>query len=124
MNDALVFAINPDEAGQPLAAIVRAHLGPAAEAPLARGGVWLNGSRVANASLRAAEGAQVAVHRPPGGRYAGVDITNVDILYEDVWLIALNKRAGWYSGATPWDTWGNVLAALGRFLALREGQPP
>ncbi|MBC8077871.1 MAG: RNA pseudouridine synthase, partial [Chloroflexales bacterium] len=70
------------------------------------------------------EGAQVAVHRPPGGRYAEVDIKNVDILYEDAWLIALNKRAGWYSVATPWDIWGNVLAALGRFLALREGQPP
>jgi 23S rRNA pseudouridine1911/1915/1917 synthase len=53
-----------------------------------------------------------------------VTIAPHDIWYEDAWLLVLNKRAGWYTGATPWDTQGNALAALTRFLTCRDGVVP
>lgn len=91
---------------------------------LARGGVWLGRSRVQDAALPAPAGASITIHRPPDGTYAEVQIEPSDILYEDTWLLALNKRAGWYTGDTPWDTYGNVRAALTRWLQKQDGSTP
>ena len=122
INPPLSFSLTPEESHQPLAAILRARFGPDAELPLARGGVWLSGRRVADATQPAPANAEVVVRRPPAGHYTDVDVNESDILYEDAWLLALNKRAGWYSVETPWDTWGNVVAGIARFLAQRDGQ--
>lgn len=64
------------------------------------------------------------MHRPPEGHYVNLELSQADLCYEDEWLIAVNKRAGWYVGATPWDRYGNVLAALDRLLTRREGVAP
>lgn len=48
-----------------------------------------------------------------------VHITQQDILYEDRWLLALNKHAGWYTTPTVGDTENNIRVALTRFLQQR-----
>lgn len=121
----LTRTVPPEAEGRPLAELIRSWLGAEAAAPaLERGGVWLEGRRLADPQLPAPAGARLTVHRPPDGRYAEVTVTPADLCYEDEWLLALNKRAGWYTGATPWDTQGNALAALERWLCARDGQPP
>jgi 23S rRNA pseudouridine1911/1915/1917 synthase len=120
-SEPITLRLGDDLAGQPLALLLQGLLGAVVELPLARGGVWLNGRRVADPSMLAPAGAVVTLHRPPGGVYAEVAMQPQDILYEDAWVLALNKRPGWYTGATPWDTQGNALAALRRFLEAREG---
>lgn len=95
-----------------------------AETVLTRGGVWLEGQRVEDAGQVVPAGAQITLHFPPDGHYSDVTIAPDDIWYEDAWLLVLNKRAGWYTGATPWDTQGNALAALTHFLASRDRRMP
>jgi len=48
-----------------------------------------------------------------------VHITQQDILYEDRWLLALNKHAGWYTTPTVGDTENNIRVALTHFLQQR-----
>lgn len=91
---------------------------------LAHGGVWVNGQRVVDAMLPLPAGAQVRLHCPPDGQYATIHIGQGDVVYEDAWLLVLNKRAGWYTSATPWDVQGNVLTALTDFLQARDGSVP
>ncbi|MCG8347232.1 MAG: RluA family pseudouridine synthase [Chloroflexales bacterium] len=111
--------------GQTVAELVKDLLGSeAAERVLERGGVWLGKQRVSHPNQPVQPGAFLTVHRPPAGQYTDVAITISDIIYEDEWLLVLDKRAGWYSGATPWDDKGNVLAALVRFLQSRDGVAP
>ncbi|NTW03185.1 MAG: RluA family pseudouridine synthase [Oscillochloris sp.] len=91
---------------------------------VARGGAWLAGRRVADADISAQAGAILTLRRPPEGGYADLELDAADIAYEDAWLIALHKGMGWYVGATPWDVFGNALAALGRYLQIRDGVVP
>ncbi|MEI7643822.1 MAG: RluA family pseudouridine synthase [Chloroflexales bacterium] len=89
-----------------------------------RGGAWLAGRRVTDPHARGAAGSTLALRLPPDGVYAELELGAGDIAYEDAWLIALHKGAGWYVGATPWDVRGNALAALGRYLEHRDGAVP
>jgi 23S rRNA pseudouridine1911/1915/1917 synthase len=125
-NDAPIRLLVPAEAaGKSVAELVADVLdSEAAKLVLDRGGVWLGKQRVCHPEQPVQSGASLTVHRPPGGCYIDVAISVGDILYEDEWLLALNKRAGWYSGATPWDVQGNILAALTRFLQSRDGAAP
>ncbi|WP_129629429.1 RluA family pseudouridine synthase [Candidatus Oscillochloris fontis] len=91
---------------------------------VARGGAWLNGRRVADPATSCMPGQTLVLRRPPAGGYREVDLVVSDILYEDAWLIAINKRLGWYVNAIPWDAQGNVLAALQRYLRARDGVVP
>lgn len=121
----ITLPITASYAGRAIASIVHELLGTAAlEQLLAHGGIWLDQQRVQDATRPAPAGALLRLHRPPDGQYATVAITATDICYEDEWLLALNKRAGWYTSATPWDTLGNVRAALTHMLTLRDGVPP
>lgn len=121
----LRFVVTLAEAGLPLAAVLTKRCGAAvANDVLAHGGVWVAGRRVHDAAQPLPLDAAIAVHRPPGGVYVQIDIKQDDLLYADDWLIAVHKRAGWYSGVTPWDTAGNLLAALQAFLAARDGRAP
>lgn len=120
----LVITISDAEAEQPIAALVYMLLGaPWAEQVIAHGGVWMDGHRVHDVAVPAPLGSQLAFRRPPDGHYANITLASSDILYEDDWLIALNKPAGWYTNATPWDVYGTTLAALERFLLARDGDP-
>lgn len=113
-----------DEAGVTALELAARLAGEAGGLALARGGAWLDGRRLGNLDGQLAPGATLTLRLPPGGIYPEVVLSAADIAYEDEWLIALHKAAGWYVGATPWDVEGNALAALGRYLAARDGVAP
>lgn len=111
--------------GQTIAAFVCEALGAEAAALLlARGGVWLGRQRVADLTQLVVPDTHLTLHTPPGGTYVDVTITPEDICYEDSWLVALNKRTGWYTNETPWDTQGNIVAALRHFFQTRDNFVP
>lgn len=120
----IVHQVAPGEAGATVGELAEALAGAAGRIAAERGGAWLAGRRVADPGERAAAGATLAVRLPPAGGYAEVELGPAQIAYEDEWLLALHKAPGWYVGATPWDARGNALAALGRYLAARDGAAP
>lgn len=120
----LTLTVPASSVGLSVATVLHMYAGAAATLWLERGGVWLAGQRVVDPDLPVPSGTVLTIHLPPNGRYTDITIVPDDICYEDDWLIALYKRAGWYSGATPWDVQGNVLAALRHFLAARDGVAP
>ncbi|MCX7792452.1 MAG: pseudouridine synthase, partial [Chloroflexaceae bacterium] len=120
----ITYRIAPEDAGLRLRDLATRLAGAAGATAAARGGAWLDGRRVSDADAPAPAGATLTLRFPPADGYAEVTITAEDLAYEDPWLIAVHKRAGWYVGATPWDSRGNVLAALGRYLAFRDGAAP
>lgn len=124
-SEPITIALSADEGGQPLAHLVRSLVGSdSADALWAHGGVWLDGRRVLDTALPTPAVGTLVLHTPPGGCYASIAITADDICYEDAWLLALNKRAGWYSSPTPWDMHAHVLTALSHFLQQRDGTVP
>ncbi|MBV9788212.1 MAG: RluA family pseudouridine synthase [Chloroflexi bacterium] len=117
--------IDDEEAGLRLEQIVAkwAELAPAAaHALIERGAVWIDRQRVRQADLTVTSGAQLVIHFPPGGSYTPVTITPDDILWEDRWLLALNKRPGWHSNYTPWDIRGAIPYALTELVKDRPWQ--
>lgn len=87
----------------------------------ARGAVWLDRRRVQQPDLVVQPGIQLQVHFPPRGTYDTISIAPADILWEDEWILALNKQPGWHANYTPWDMWGTVPFALAAFLRGRDG---
>lgn len=122
----LRLTIAPADAGRALLDVVAEALGDgdAAAQLIARGGLWVDGARIRDGAATAHGGAEIAIRRPASGAYIDAAITSAQILYEDADLIALDKPPGSYVDATPWDAEGNLHAALGRFLALRDGSAP
>jgi 23S rRNA pseudouridine1911/1915/1917 synthase len=119
------FCVSPEAAGLPLADLVAAQVGRVDAATiLAHGGVWQGRHRAPDATTVPPPGTPITIHTPPGGRYTTIDITPADMCYEDAWLLALNKRAGWYTTPTPWDAHNNIRVALARFLRQRDGGDP
>ncbi|MCU0491656.1 MAG: RluA family pseudouridine synthase [Chloroflexaceae bacterium] len=120
-----IITLPTDSVERPLHEVLASHVAAAVAGPmLARGGIWLDGVRVNDGATPVPPGALLVLRYPPAEGYREVELTDADLLYEDAWIVALHKRAGWYSGATPWDTQGNALAAVGRFLARRDGVKP
>ena len=91
---------------------------------LVRGGVWNGIHRIRSQCLPVAAGDVLVLVHPPGFIYPEVHLTAAHILWEDPWLVALNKEAGWYVQPNPWDVFGNVEQALIDFLQTREGKKP
>jgi 23S rRNA pseudouridine1911/1915/1917 synthase len=120
----IIYRIAPEDAGLRLRDLAARLAGAAGDVAAARGGAWLDGHRLSDTFAPAPAGATLTLRFPPADGYAEVTITAEDLAYEDAWLIAVHKRAGWYVGATPWDARGNVLAALGRYLGARDGVAP
>lgn len=120
------LTILPTHPGSSLRDALAAALGDVAEAAwlIARGGVWVNGVRVRDPEAPLPADAAIVVQRPPDGVYRDPVVTPEMILYEDDDLIALDKPAGAYVEATPWDAEGHARAALARFLAARDGSAP
>ncbi len=122
---AITLTVPAEFAGQSLIHLVQAAVGAEIAGELfAHGGVWLGRQRVPNPDMPAPAGAQVRLRRPPDGCYTRLTLTPDDICYEDAWLLALNKRLGWYTGPTPWDTAGNMRTALHCMLTMRDGTEP
>lgn len=118
----LVLPIAAGQVGKPLLAVLRAQVPPAVLKPvLAHGGVWLNGSRVADMQQAVPAAGELVLHRPPGNVYSQPQIHASHICYEDDALLALHKQAGWYTTPTPWDAYGNIRTVLQTWLAEREG---
>lgn len=88
---------------------------------LQRGGIWIDNTRMLDSDFIPPAGAAIYVRLPPGGTYATLELRLECILYEDAWLIAINKAAGSYVEATPWDAFTHVRGELGRLLYLRDG---
>lgn len=120
----ITYRIVPEDTGLRLGELAARLAGAAGAVAAARGGAWLDGRRVSDADALAPAGTTLTLRFPPADGYAEITITAEDLAYEDAWLIAVHKRAGWYVGATPWDARGNVLAALGRYLGSRDGVAP
>lgn len=121
------LVIDGAHAGRPLIDVVAgvAEVGlDAAGALIARGAVWIERHRALQPELPLQQGTRLYVHFPPSGTYDELVIEPADILWEDRWLLALNKRPGWYVNLTPWDTIGTLPTALARFLAGRDGDEP
>jgi 23S rRNA pseudouridine1911/1915/1917 synthase len=119
-----VLSMTVAEGGAVVGELAEALAGAAGRLAAMRGGLWLDGRRVADPAERALAGATLTLRLPPAGGYAEVTIRPDQIAYEDEWLLALHKAVGWYVGATPWDTQGNVLEALRRLLVARDGVAP
>ncbi len=118
------YSVAAEDVGATIDELAARLLGAAGGLAVARGGAWLDGRRVGHGEERPAAGARLELRHPPQGGYRDVSLAPADIAYEDAWLLIVHKRAGWYVGATPWDAQGNVLAALGRMLAARDGLAP
>lgn len=121
---AITHLVGDDEAGATAGELAGRLLGAEGLAIVARGGAWLDGRRLAGADEPLAPGAQLTLRRPPEAGYSELELEPADIIYEDEWLLGLHKRMGWYASPTPWDAEGNLLAALGRYLAQRDGSAP
>lgn len=118
------YLVSAGDAGLTALALAERLAGAAGALAIDRGGAWLDGRRVGDPAVRPSPGASFALRFPPAGGYVDLALGPADIAYEDAWLVALHKRQGWYVGATPWDVAGNALAALGRYLAARDGVAP
>jgi 23S rRNA pseudouridine1911/1915/1917 synthase len=120
------LTIPPEDDGRPLLDIVAAALGGrgAAAELIARGGLWADRTRARDGAAPARAGSELTIQRPLSGMYPEIAVTAAQILFEDDDLIALDKPAGAYVDSTPWDAEGNLHAALGHFLAARDGEAP
>jgi 23S rRNA pseudouridine1911/1915/1917 synthase len=83
---------------------------------LTHGGVWQGDRRIKTVSMQVTEGMELVVVYPPDFVYPSLTLGEHDILWEDEWLLALRKQAGWYVQPTAWDIFGNVEHALHDFL--------
>lgn len=88
-----------------------------------RGAVWIDRLRVQQPEFVLYGGMTITIHFPPGGAYDSVTVTESDILWEDKWLLALNKQPGWHANYTPWDSRGTIPYALAAFLHARDHEP-
>ena len=120
----LQYVVRAEEAGLSLRELAERLAGEAGLAAVARGGAWLGQRRATDPAQRLAAGATLTLRLPPTDGYTELSIGPAAIAYEDAWLVALHKAPGWYVGATPWDVLGNALAAVGRYLAARDGSAP
>ncbi len=103
--------------------IERLQLSPTlAQTLMARGAIWINSVRVNDPLADAPHEGELVLHTPPAGLYANPIVTSAEILFEDEWILVLNKPAAWYSVATPWDTFGHLEGALARFFVQRDGE--
>lgn len=120
----IVYLVTADDASLTVNALAERLAGASGALAVTRGGVWLDGRRVAAPDAHLSAGVALELRLPPEAGYREVELASADIAYEDPWLIALHKHAGWYVSATPWDAQGNVLAALTGYLAARDGAAP
>ncbi len=124
MSSAIIsLVVTEHEAGLSLGAIVANRLGERGRQAAIRGGLWQHGRRVP-ADTPARAGETLVVRLPPVGGYRDAPLTLNHIIYEDDDLLVINKPPACYTGDTPWDTQGSVLAVARRLLTERDGLVP
>ena len=95
----------------------------AADALIARGGAWINRERVRVNTAMILPGMMVTIHTLPAYAHP-CHLTRTNIIYHDRWLLAINKPAGSYVDATPWDGDNHLRTELARLLAESDQHPP
>lgn len=88
---------------------------------ITRGGAWINHARVRIATAVVLPGMHIAVHTPPSHAVPCV-LPDDAVIYTDRWLIAMNKPAGTYVDATPWDAENHLRNALLNQWYRRTGE--
>jgi RluA family pseudouridine synthase len=95
------------------------------------GAVQVNGSRVRNAAIALSPGATIEAHVDPSrlfddltARDKRFELTPARILFEDADLIAIDKPSGLPAHPTLDEGRDNLVAAVTRFLAKRDGRAP
>ncbi len=139
MPDQLQFTVRPDCDNKRLDRTIRAQVGEHFDPPLSnrkakeiveRGTVLVDGRRERYASRSVRAGQTVVVEVPESlqrsqkRRRQRVELDADDVLYEDEWLIAVNKPAGLPSQATLDEARDHLVAAVGRLLGERGGAEP
>lgn len=76
-----------------------------------RGGAWIARERVRVPEAMLLPGMHVSIHTPPDHATPCV-LQPEHIIYQDRWLIAINKPTGTYVDATPWDADNHLRQAL------------
>ena len=88
---------------------------------ITRGGAWINHARVRITTAGVLPGMFIAVHTPPAHAHSHI-LPDDAVIYVDRWLIALNKPAGTYVDATPWDAENHLRNALLNHWYARNGE--
>lgn len=87
-----------------------------------RGGAWINHERIAIPSAMLLPGMHIQLHTVPA-HAKPCQLPAEAIIYRDKWLIAINKPAGTYVDATPWDATNHLRTALAAILAQQDYYP-
>lgn len=96
--------VPPAQAGQDLLSVLRDKLklsGKQAKALLDRRDVFVNGQRVWMAKHKLRAGDRLEVQNVPTPAAPGKAVAPVPVVYEDTWLVAVNKPAGIVSDRDP-----------------------
>ena len=110
--------------GRTLLAFLEQALGAVAATLIAQGAIWVDGVRCRSGDLVPQAGAVVRIRRPPPEHAQRVVFDAGRVLFEDDDLIAVDKPAGVYVDATPWDADNHLRGALHEWLAARDGHKP
>lgn len=86
-----------------------------------RGGAWIERERVRAPDAMLLPGMRVSIHTPPD-HATPCALTPAHIIYHDRWLIAINKPAGTYVDATPWDADNHLRQALTTLWQSQYGE--
>lgn len=125
--DSISLSVPPSLHGAPADHVALACSGLSAgqvQAIIAHGGLWVDGQRERDGTVKLNAGSTLKLRTPPGGHYHEATVAAGDLLHEDGLLLALNKHPGDYVVPTPWDTHGDVATMLQHFLVARDGQAP
>jgi RluA family pseudouridine synthase len=121
-NPVRTLVVNDAAAGMTLAAYLQQMLPDAQKAlvpdMIQRGGVWVNKWRRTEPDHKLVVRDTLRIATPPGGTYDSPILTEAMIVAQDADWLVVNKPSGWYSQETPWDTEGNLLGAVRRYLGL------
>ena len=131
------FDVSPAEDGWRLDRAVHVHLGSPttsradARGLIERGAVRVNGQRVDRSSARVRAGDRVEIAGEGGARgptrtarHATVELEASAIVYEDDWMIVVDKPAGLPSHGTRDASRDHLVAAVTRLVATRDGRAP
>ena len=88
---------------------------------ITRGGAWINHERVRIGTAMVLPGMSIAVHTPPA-HARPCRLAADAVIYVDRWLIAINKPAGTYVDATPWDAENHLRNALLNHWYAQHGE--
>ncbi|WP_245863274.1 RluA family pseudouridine synthase [Candidatus Viridilinea mediisalina] len=120
----LTYLVPAQHNGVPLVELAYNLAGERGRLAAERGGAWLDNRRLTDPQHILNAHTTLVLRFPPEQGYDHVELNANHLAFEDEWLLVLHKPAGWYVNAVPWDTYGTIVAALHRFLSVRDGVAP